>query len=89
MRPMPTAPDLASALAYSRYATGMLDARRAHLEATLDAPFAWESAGAALDACADRGDPDALAAALRLLRLRVFLHTMARDLTGRAALAEV
>ena len=89
---MPIAPDLTSALAYSRYATGMLDARpdeRARLEATLDAPLGWESAAAALDACADRGDPEALAAALRLLRLRVFLHTLARDLTGRAQLAEV
>src|SRR4029079_4539440 len=52
-------------------------------------PFAWEPAAAMLDACADRDDPAALATALRVLRLRVFVHTLARDLTGRAALAEV
>jgi glutamate-ammonia-ligase adenylyltransferase len=85
-------PDFASALAYSRYATSMLGARpdeRARLEATLGAPFAWDSATAAIDACVDGGDPTALAAALRALRRRVFVHTLARDLTGRAGLAEV
>ena len=89
---MPTSPDLASALAYSRYATGMLDARPdelTRLEATLDAPFDWDSAVAAIDGCVDGGDPAALAGALRTLRRRAFLHTLARDLTGRADLAEV
>jgi glutamate-ammonia-ligase adenylyltransferase len=85
-------PKLASALAYSRYATGMLGARpdeRARLEASVDAPFDWDSAVAAVDACAERGDAEALAADLRTLRRRAFLHTLARDLTGRAQLAEV
>ena len=92
-RPMQKkAPDLASALVYSRYATGMLDARpdeRARLEATIDAPFAWDSAVAEIDACVSRGDPEALASALRTLRLRAFLHTLSRDLLGYAQLAEV
>ncbi|HET7098333.1 MAG TPA: bifunctional glutamine synthetase adenylyltransferase/deadenyltransferase, partial [Casimicrobiaceae bacterium] len=86
------APDLASALAYSRYATGMVDARpdeHARLGATIDAPFPWDSAVATIDACVDRGEAEALASALRTLRLRVFLHTLARDLTGRAQLPEV
>ena len=84
--------DLATAVAYSRYATGMLAARpdeRARLEATIDTPFAWDAALAEIDACVGRGEPETLAAALRTLRLRVFLHTLARDLTGRAQLADV
>ena len=89
---MQKVPDLESALAYSRYATGMLAARpdeRARLEATIDAPFAWDSAIETIDACVLRGEPDALASALRTLRLRVFVHTLTRDLTGRAQLPEV
>ena len=52
-------PDLATALAYSRYATGMLAARpdeRARLEATIDAPFAWDAALAEIDACVGLGE---------------------------------
>ncbi|HVN35789.1 MAG TPA: bifunctional glutamine synthetase adenylyltransferase/deadenyltransferase, partial [Casimicrobiaceae bacterium] len=89
---MPKAVDLASALGYSRYATAMLAARpdeHARLEATIDAPFAWDQAAAEIDACAGRGSAEALASALRTLRLRAFVHTLARDLTGRAQLAEV
>ncbi|MEO8303811.1 MAG: bifunctional [glutamate--ammonia ligase]-adenylyl-L-tyrosine phosphorylase/[glutamate--ammonia-ligase] adenylyltransferase [Betaproteobacteria bacterium] len=89
---MPKFQDLSSALAYSRYATNALDVRpeeRAELDATLEAPFAWEGASAAIDACVAAGEPSALAAALRVLRRRVFVQTMARDLTGRADLAEV
>jgi len=40
-------------------------------------------------ACAATGDAGALDTALRALRRRVLLHTAARDLTGRADLAEV
>ena len=89
---MQKAADLASALAYSRYATAMLAARpdeRMRLEATLDEPFAWDSAAAEIDGRAVRDEPEALASALRILRLRAFLHTLARDLTGRAELEEV
>lgn len=89
---MPLSPDLSAALAYSRYATGALDVRpeeRAELDATLDAPFAWERAHGMIDALVAAGEPSALGAALRVLRRRVFVQTMARDLTGRANLAEV
>ncbi len=58
--------------------------------ATLDAPFDWARARTAIDAAA--AAPDAtgtLGAALRALRTRVMVHTLARDLTGRAGLAEV
>ena len=50
--------DLATAVAYSRYATGMLAARpdeRARLEATIDMPFAWDAAFAEIDVCVGRG----------------------------------
>jgi [glutamine synthetase] adenylyltransferase / [glutamine synthetase]-adenylyl-L-tyrosine phosphorylase len=89
---MPSAKDLAAALAYSRYATHMLVAypdERARLEATIDAPFAWGSARAEVADAVNAGDEARLAATLRRLRRRVYLHTQARDLTGRAALAEV
>ncbi len=89
---MPIVPALADALAFSRYASGALETRpeeRALLEATLDAPFGWAAAEAVVGSAVGGGDPQALAAALRQLRRRVFVHTLARDLTGRAGLAEV
>ena len=89
---MPNPPELSAALAFSRYAMGALDARpdeRAELDATIDAPFAWGPAEAAIETRARDGEPAALAAALRVLRRRAFVHTLARDLTGRANLAEV
>ena len=89
---MTNALELPDALAYSRYATAALDLRpdeRAELAATLDAPFRWAPAEAAIAAASDAGDPAALAATLRTLRRRVFVQTLARDLTGRADLAEV
>ena len=89
---MAIAPDLAAALAYSRYATATLDAHpeeREELAATVGAPFAWADANAELSATAEAGEPRALAAALRRLRRRVFVHTLARDMTARADLAEV
>jgi len=84
--------DLDRALAFSRYADRALAAApalRDELIATLDTPFDWAAAGALLDAHVDDGDPAALAAAVRVLRRRVFLHTMLRDLTARATLADV
>jgi len=89
---MPAAKDLAAALAYSRYATHMLVAypdERARLEATVDAPYAWGAARAEVADAVDSGDAARLAATLRRLRRRVYLHSQARDLTGRAPLAEV
>ncbi|MEP7180844.1 MAG: bifunctional [glutamate--ammonia ligase]-adenylyl-L-tyrosine phosphorylase/[glutamate--ammonia-ligase] adenylyltransferase [Betaproteobacteria bacterium] len=88
----PRATDLDRALAYSRYADAALSAHphdRVALAATLDAPWAWPAARAAIDAQVAAGDPVALAAELRTLRRRLFVHTLARDLTGRAPLAEV
>src|SRR5882672_9266879 len=84
--------DLDRALAFSRYAERALTAApslRGELEATLDSPFDWAGGTAALDACAAGADARTLAASLRALRRRVFLHTLARDLTRRADLAEV
>ncbi len=89
---MPSAADLAAALAYSRYATQALAAHpeeRALLEATLDAPYAWGPARAEVAGAVEAGDAARLAATLRRLRRRVYLHTLARDVTGRAGLAEV
>ena len=77
---MSSAPDLAAALAYSRFAAAALAAHpeeREELAATLGAPFAWADAEAALGAVAEAGEPRALAAALRRLRRRVFVHTLA------------
>ena len=85
--------DLDDALAYSHYARRVVEphpALRRELEATLDAPFDWPAARAALAAAA--AGPDAVAAlevALRALRTRVMVHTLARDLTGHAGLDEV
>ncbi|MGE5170732.1 MAG: bifunctional [glutamate--ammonia ligase]-adenylyl-L-tyrosine phosphorylase/[glutamate--ammonia-ligase] adenylyltransferase [Rudaea sp.] len=82
--------DLDRALAFSRYAEGALHADpalRDALVATLDAPFDWSQAEVAALVADD--DPAALAARLRTLRRRVFVHVLARDLTGRAPLSEV
>ena len=84
--------DLDRALAFSRYADrgfAASPALRDEIVAALDAPFDWTGADAALDDCIDAGNPVALATAMRRLRRRVFLHTMLRDLTGRATLVEV
>jgi [glutamine synthetase] adenylyltransferase / [glutamine synthetase]-adenylyl-L-tyrosine phosphorylase len=84
--------DLERALAFSRYAEHALTAQpslRAEIDATLDAPLAWDGVASEIDARVADGDAAALAAALRVLRRRVFVHTLLRDLTGRAALREV
>ena len=84
--------DLDRALTFSRYAERALHAQpalREELVATLDAPFDWTRATLDVDAAVAAGDAAALAAALRRLRRRAFLHTLARDLTGRAPFLEV
>jgi glutamate-ammonia-ligase adenylyltransferase len=84
--------DLPRALAYSRYATRLAVAQPALLDAltaTLGAPFAWDAARADVAAAVAADDAVGLARTLRQLRQRVFVHTLARDLTGRALLAEV
>jgi glutamate-ammonia-ligase adenylyltransferase len=82
--------DLDAALAYSRYATAALAAHpdeRGWLDGAMASPFDWRDADAALAGAA--GDPAALAAAVRVLRRRVMLHTIARDLAAGCGLAEV
>ncbi|MDQ2916509.1 MAG: bifunctional [glutamate--ammonia ligase]-adenylyl-L-tyrosine phosphorylase/[glutamate--ammonia-ligase] adenylyltransferase [Pseudomonadota bacterium] len=84
--------DLDRALSFSHYAEHALLAQAAlrdELVATLDAPFDWTKTMAAVDAVVAGGDAGALAAALRVLRRHLFLHTLARDLTGRAPFGEV
>ena len=84
--------DLHAALAYSRYAATALAANpgdREWLDAAVDAPLRWEEFAAAFDAAVAGGDGAHLGATLRRARRRIMLHTLARDLTGRADLAEV
>src|SRR5690349_6240609 len=84
--------DLDRALSFSRYAERTLAAQpalREGLVATLDAPFQWDDAQRELDTAVAGADAATLARTLRALRRRVLLHTLARDLTGRAPLAEV
>jgi glutamate-ammonia-ligase adenylyltransferase len=84
--------DLDRALAFSRYADRAFATSptfRDEIVTALDAPFDWAGAEAVLDACVDAGNPVALATAMRRLRRRVFVHSMLRDLTGRATLVEI
>ena len=84
--------DSATALAYSRYATAALAHRpgdREWLAASVATPFAWDRETRVALAAVGAGDGPALAAALRHLRRRLIVHTLVRDLTGAAALAEV
>src|SRR5581483_6011061 len=76
-------------LEYSRYARHLIGARP-ELRAELSAAEGW-TRGAMRAFLAERPARDAasLHAALRALRQRVVLHTMARDLAGQAPLAEV
>ena len=84
--------ELDRALAWSRYAQRAIAASPAlgrEIAAVIDAPFDWAAAQRALDAIVASGDTEALADGLRRLRRRAFIHTLCRDLTGRAELAEV
>jgi glutamate-ammonia-ligase adenylyltransferase len=77
--------DLSQALDFSHYAARAFTADpalREDIVATLDAPFAWPEA-------ASDWDEASLGVRLRRLRTRVFVHTMLRDLLGRAPLTEV
>ncbi len=82
-------PDLIGKIALSRYAERALTAHP-ELRSELVAPekFARAAMAAALQG-ASRDDEAALKRRLRLLRMRVVLRIMARDLGGSADLAEV
>jgi glutamate-ammonia-ligase adenylyltransferase len=87
--PSPT--ELPEALRFSRHLAAVLGNHpeaAIELAATLGSPFEWTQAEGEVTAAAT-GDAGALDAALRLLRRRCLLHTAARDLGGRADLAEV
>lgn len=84
--------DLESALAFSHYAARALGADprlRDDLAATIGEPFQWTDARRAIDSAVASADAATLARELRRLRRRTFLHTLARDLSGRARLEEV
>ena len=84
--------DFDRALAWSLYAQRALAAApalKSELLATLESPFDWAAPHRTLSAVAATDDAHRLAAELRRLRRRVFLHTLCRDLTGRANLPEV
>ena len=81
--------DLPDALTFSHFAAQALaaDPRAKELLAdTLHAPFLWDGVEAEL---AQIAESTALARALRKVRRRLLVHTIARDLTGRADLLEV
>ncbi|MCC6474006.1 MAG: bifunctional [glutamate--ammonia ligase]-adenylyl-L-tyrosine phosphorylase/[glutamate--ammonia-ligase] adenylyltransferase [Burkholderiales bacterium] len=94
MEPRPT--DVAaleglSALAYSRFARSLVEADpslEAELGPAAAAPWTREAMESFLSERAPL-EEQGLASALRRLRARVILRTMARDLGGRAGLAEV
>lgn len=84
--------DIERALRFSHYAGRQLAAHpplRDELLASAGAPFAMKAALATLAPAIDALDANRLAAELRRLRQRVMLHTLVRDLTGAADLAEV
>jgi glutamate-ammonia-ligase adenylyltransferase len=84
--------DLDRALAFSRYAQRTLAAQPAladWLVAHLDAPFDWDEPRRDIAVAADSGDAATLARTLRQWRVQLMVHTIARDLTRRADLAEV
>jgi glutamate-ammonia-ligase adenylyltransferase len=89
---MPHLPDLAAALAYSRYCTSALAAHpdeRDELEASIIRPFDWEAAEGTIAAAIEEGNGARLAMAMRVVRRRLMVRTAVRDLCGLADLAEV
>ena len=81
--------DPSRAIAFSRYAERAFAGNpelAAAVVAAAGAPFDW---AAAVNQVPADATAEAQRAWLRNLRRRVFLHTMLRDLTGRAALPEV
>jgi len=84
--------DIERALRFSHYAGRLLSAHpalRDEVTAMAGAPFPMATALGAVETAVDAVDAGKLAVAMRQLRQRVMLHTMLRDLTGAADLAEV
>lgn len=84
--------DLKRAFAFSQFARRVLGARpdwEAWLAGALDSSFPWDRGRTAIAAAVAAGDAAALAATMREVRAQLMVHTIARDLTGRADLAEV
>jgi glutamate-ammonia-ligase adenylyltransferase len=89
---VPSVPSLQTALRYSRYAAQVLEAHAADGEwiaPRLARPLERADFDGAMAQPPAPGEPTDVAAALRVLRRRVFVHTLARDLSGCAPLAEV
>src|SRR5947208_4337859 len=87
----PTIPRLMDPLEYSRYARQLVAARpelREELERAKDSGWTREAMQAFLREHGG-GNEGALHCVLRMLRQRVLLRTMARDLSGKASLDEV
>jgi len=85
-------PPTLAPLRYSRYATQSLAAHPQDadwLATAREAAFDWDEARDATAAAVAAGDASGLAATLRRLRRRVYLHSMLRDLDGTAGLSEV
>src|SRR5688572_25725699 len=92
LRTLPRRMDLDHALAFSRYAQRVLTASPdigEWLGTRLELPFPWDEAVPRLEAVTAAGDSAALAQTLREVRAHLMVHTIARDLTRRAALQEV
>ncbi|MEO5701417.1 MAG: bifunctional [glutamate--ammonia ligase]-adenylyl-L-tyrosine phosphorylase/[glutamate--ammonia-ligase] adenylyltransferase [Casimicrobiaceae bacterium] len=84
--------DLLADLQFSHYATRALAAHagdRTWLVEAVESAFDWAHESIEVVSTAAGDDPAALAKALRNLRRRAFLHTMARDLARRADVREV
>ncbi|MGQ0751200.1 MAG: bifunctional [glutamate--ammonia ligase]-adenylyl-L-tyrosine phosphorylase/[glutamate--ammonia-ligase] adenylyltransferase [Betaproteobacteria bacterium] len=79
---------VSAARAFSRYARRLLDAEPGLADAGYETGIARDDLRALLES-GGAGDETALRHTLRALRKRVILNVMARDLSGRADLAEV
>jgi glutamate-ammonia-ligase adenylyltransferase len=92
LRPTSPAPDFAAAIAYSRYAMQTVAAHpddRAWAASRFETALTGSDLETGIATAVTAGDAATLAAVLRTLRRRVLVQTLARDLGGRARLAEV
>jgi glutamate-ammonia-ligase adenylyltransferase len=86
---LPADPDIEGARAFSRYARRLIEAEpELATDARCERPFDSDEMGAFLASMSVQ-DEAALRRALRMLRKRVMLRLIARDISGRADLGEV